>query len=59
MRAKLSPGAVVLLHDGVGRFSKYSSTREATVAALPEVLNICKERDLTPVVLSDVLKVGS
>jgi hypothetical protein len=55
VRTKLFPGAIVLLHDGVARHSKYARTREATVLALPDVLDICSEQGLTPMGLSQVL----
>ncbi len=51
----LFPGAIVLLHDGVGQHSKYSKDREATIHALPEVLKTCRERALVPVGLSEML----
>ncbi len=51
----LFPGAIVLLHDGVGGHSKYSRSREATIHALPEVLKTCQGRSLAPVGLSEMM----
>lgn len=55
VRRLLYPGAVVLLHDGVGRGSKFVQQRTATVEALPTILEICRERNLEPVRLDDLL----
>jgi peptidoglycan/xylan/chitin deacetylase (PgdA/CDA1 family) len=51
----LMPGAIVLLHDGVGMSSKYASSRQATVDALPGVLDLCRENALAPTALSEML----
>ena len=50
----LFPGAIVLMHDGVGAHSSYADTRDATVAALPDVLDHCRQRALAPVTLSEL-----
>jgi peptidoglycan/xylan/chitin deacetylase (PgdA/CDA1 family) len=55
VRSLLYPGAVVLLHDGVGRGSKFAQQRSATIEALPTILEICRERRLKPVRLDDLL----
>jgi len=55
VKGALFPGAIVLLHDGVGGHSCYAKDRQATMAALPGVLEICRERGLAPVGLSDLL----
>ena len=52
---RLYPGAIVLLHDGVGKFSKYVKHRQATVDALPAVLARCREMALAPVTLSELM----
>ncbi len=52
---RLMPGAIVLLHDGVGPNSKYVKTRRATVEALPGILAACGRRDLAPVGMSELL----
>jgi peptidoglycan/xylan/chitin deacetylase (PgdA/CDA1 family) len=51
----LMPGAIVLLHDGVGAGSKHASSRQATVDALPGVLDLCRENGLAPTALSEML----
>jgi peptidoglycan/xylan/chitin deacetylase (PgdA/CDA1 family) len=51
----LYPGSIILMHDGVGDHSKFTTNREATVEALPEILEACRENGLTPVPLSDLL----
>jgi len=51
----LFPGAIVLLHDGVGGHSRRAKDRQATVAALPGVLEVCRKRGLAPVSLSELL----
>ncbi|MCP4196952.1 MAG: polysaccharide deacetylase family protein [Proteobacteria bacterium] len=51
----LYPGSIILMHDGVGKHSKFTTNREATVAALPRILEACRENGLTPVPLSDLL----
>lgn len=53
---KLMPGAIVLMHDGVGANSKYVKTRQATVDALPGVLATCERRGLAAVGLSDLIE---
>lgn len=52
----LFPGAIVLLHDGVGATSTLARTREATVAALPAVLDHCRRHGLEAVSLSELLE---
>jgi hypothetical protein len=44
------------MHDGVGEHSKFTTNREATVEALPEILEACWKNGLTPVPLSDLLQ---
>jgi peptidoglycan/xylan/chitin deacetylase (PgdA/CDA1 family) len=51
----LFPGAIVLMHDGVGGHSSHAQTRDATVAALPAVLDHCRRAGLAPVTLSELL----
>jgi peptidoglycan/xylan/chitin deacetylase (PgdA/CDA1 family) len=51
----LYPGSIILMHDGVGDHSKFTTNREATVEALPQILEACRENGLTPVPLSDLL----
>ena len=51
----LIPGAIALLHDGVGPNSRYVKSRRSTVEALPGVLRCCREKALAPVILSDLL----
>jgi peptidoglycan/xylan/chitin deacetylase (PgdA/CDA1 family) len=51
------PGAIVLLHDGVGRHSTKAVDRRATVAALPGVLDACRAAGLAPVTLSRLFNV--
>jgi peptidoglycan/xylan/chitin deacetylase (PgdA/CDA1 family) len=55
VRGALFPGAIVLLHDGIGGQSRYTKDRLATISALPGILTICRERGLLPVRLSDLL----
>jgi peptidoglycan/xylan/chitin deacetylase (PgdA/CDA1 family) len=52
---RMFPGAIVLLHDGVGSFSKLSRNRDATLEALPKILDMCKRRGLEPVALDELL----
>jgi len=54
----LFPGAIVLLHDGVGVSSAHARTRDATVAALPTVLDDCHRRGFAMVSLSELLAMG-
>ena len=51
----LYPGAIILMHDGVGDHSKYTTHRKATVDALPGVLEACRKNGLTPVPLTELL----
>jgi uncharacterized protein (TIRG00374 family) len=48
----LSPGAIVLLHDGDG--SGQGGDRSQTVEALPRVLETARERGLEPVTVSEL-----
>ncbi len=48
----LSPGAILLLHDGDG--SGQGGDRSQTVAALPRVLEAARERGLEPVTVSEL-----
>ena len=48
----LSPGAIVLLHDGDG--SGQGGDRTQTVEALPRVLETARERGLLPVTVSEL-----
>jgi peptidoglycan/xylan/chitin deacetylase (PgdA/CDA1 family) len=52
---RLYPGAIVLLHDGVGNASKYVKNRQTTVDALPAVLQSCLDKGLEPVTLSNLM----
>jgi peptidoglycan/xylan/chitin deacetylase (PgdA/CDA1 family) len=52
----LYPGSIILMHDGVGEHSKFTTHREATVEALPGILEACLENGLSPVPLSDLLQ---
>ncbi len=54
----LFPGAIVLLHDGVGVSSAHARTRDATVAALPTVLDDCQRRKFAMVTLSELFATG-
>ncbi|MCP4600343.1 MAG: polysaccharide deacetylase family protein [Proteobacteria bacterium] len=58
VRRFLFPGAIVLLHDGVGRGSQYTQNREATVEALPGVLEACRELGFATVTLSSLLRIN-
>ena len=55
VRDALFPGAIVLLHDGVGGHSRRARDRRATIAALPGILEVCRKRGLAPVGLSELL----
>jgi peptidoglycan/xylan/chitin deacetylase (PgdA/CDA1 family) len=50
------PGSIILLHDGVGGFSRLSCNRDATLEALPKILDACKRKGLEPVPLSELLQ---
>jgi peptidoglycan/xylan/chitin deacetylase (PgdA/CDA1 family) len=52
----LYPGAIILMHDGIGKHSQFTTHRDATVEALPEILEACRKKGLTPVPLSDLLR---
>ncbi len=54
VQRRLFPGAIVLLHDGVGPNSKYGKNRKATAKALPSLLQTCAEWGLAPVTLSQM-----
>lgn len=58
VRRFLFPGAIVLLHDGVGGHSAHAKSRVETVRALPAVLDACTEMRLTPVSMSRMFSVG-
>ena len=55
VRSLIYPGAVILLHDGVGRGSKFARQRSTTIEALPTILEICREHGLKPVRLDELL----
>jgi peptidoglycan/xylan/chitin deacetylase (PgdA/CDA1 family) len=52
---RLEPGAILLLHDGLAPGSVYPRPRDATVAALPKILDAIERRGLAPVTLSELL----
>lgn len=59
--AGVRPGAIVLLHDRLAdedsaRPSRYAASREATVSALPRILQRLAERRLRAVTLTDLLQ---
>jgi len=54
-RRAVFPGAIALLHDGVGPHSSHGRTRQPTLEALPGVIATCRERGLEPVTLSELL----
>ncbi len=58
VRRFLFPGAIVLLHDGVGGHSAHAKSRTETVRALPAVLDACAEMRLTPVSMSQMFSAG-
>jgi peptidoglycan/xylan/chitin deacetylase (PgdA/CDA1 family) len=51
----IEPGAILLLHDGLAPGSVYPRPRDATVAALPRVLDMIAARGLTAVTLAELL----
>jgi len=55
LERSLFPGAIVLLHDGVGANSRLGTSREATVEALSGVLDDCAARKLAPIGLGELL----
>lgn len=52
---RLEPGAILLLHDGLAPGSVYPTPRDATVAALPGVLDAIERRGYRAVTLSELL----
>lgn len=57
---RLAAGSIVLLHDGRGPGSKLGpGHREATIAALPEILRAAAERGLAALTLSDMMARGA
>jgi peptidoglycan/xylan/chitin deacetylase (PgdA/CDA1 family) len=56
VRRFLIPGSILLFHDGVGPFSKYSQNRDATVEVMPTILEECRSQNLSPVPLSELLQ---
>ncbi len=50
----LHPGAIILMHDGNGRES--TPHREATVLALPEVIEGCQQRGYTFITLPELIE---
>lgn len=52
---RLEPGAILLLHDGLAPGSIYPRPRDATVAALPRILDAIEQRGLDAVTLSELL----
>jgi peptidoglycan/xylan/chitin deacetylase (PgdA/CDA1 family) len=56
VRRRLFPGAIVLLHDGVGRGSMLAADRRETVRALPEIVEACLLSRLRPVCLSSLFR---
>jgi len=58
VRRFIFPGAIVLLHDGVGGHSAHAKSRSETVRALPAVLDACAEMGLKPVSMSPMFSLG-
>jgi peptidoglycan/xylan/chitin deacetylase (PgdA/CDA1 family) len=58
VRAGLRPGAIILLHDALVDESTlrppYVAARDVTVAALPRILDLLRERSLRAVTLSEL-----
>jgi peptidoglycan/xylan/chitin deacetylase (PgdA/CDA1 family) len=52
----LVPGAIVLLHDGIGPRSVRRLTREPTVQALPAVIDAIRARGLSLVTVGELLR---
>jgi len=66
--ASLAPGAIVDLHDGLGRWNQHphrgegkalAARREAEIAALPAVLEAARARGYRLVTLSDLVALGA
>ncbi len=53
--AKLEPGGIVCLHDGIAPNSKGSASRSTTAAAVAELVPALLERGLRPVTVSELL----
>ena len=50
------PGAIVLFHDGVGGDSKYAKSRDATLEALPSVLDAVSAMGFEAVTVSELIR---
>ncbi len=53
--AKINPGDIVCLHDGIAPNSSGSSSRSATAAAVAQLVPALLERGLRPVTVSELL----
>jgi peptidoglycan/xylan/chitin deacetylase (PgdA/CDA1 family) len=53
--AKAGPGDIVCLHDGVAPHNTGTDTREATAAAVAQLVPALLQRDLRPVTVSELL----